>query len=107
MSSPVLVRVHALDPISEAGILAQLRECPGIRVAGAGDGAAPAVALAVIDLVDDDATSWLRSLHRRDGLPLVLVAGQLDSRALQDLTTRLYLRNRAHAVAHAVRNGWI
>jgi DNA-binding NarL/FixJ family response regulator len=213
MSGPVLVRVHALDPISESGILAQLRECPDIRVAdsgnhGAGQTAQPSVALAVIDLADDDATSWLRGLHRRDGLPLVLVVGQLDSRALvtvvesgvravtrrceatparlsqllhaaaancgelppdllgqlldqvgelnrsqlgprglnlnglthrentvlrlvadglstreiasqlaysertikaviQELTTRLYLRNRAHAVAHAVRNGWI
>jgi len=193
MSGPVLVRVHALDPISESGILAQLRECPDIRVAdaSAGQHPNPSVALVVVDLVDDDATGWLRTLHRRDGLPLVLVVGQLDSRALvtviesgvravtrrceatparlsqllraaaanggelpsdllgqlldqvgqlnrnllgprglglnglteiatqlaysertikaviQELTTRLYLRNRAHAVAHAVRNGWI
>jgi DNA-binding NarL/FixJ family response regulator len=210
MSEPVLVQVHALDPISESGILAQLRECPDVRVADPGTGrdTKPSVALAVIDLVDDDSTGWLRSLHQRDGLPLVLVVGQLDSRALisvvesgvravtrrceatplrlaqllhaaaanrgelppdllgqlldqvgqlnrsllgprglglngltqrenavlrlvadglstreiasqlaysertiktviQDLTTRLYLRNRAHAVAYAVRNGWI
>src|SRR5580693_9295644 len=84
MSESVLVRVHALDPISESGILAQLRECPDIRVAdaGAGQHPNPSVALAVVDLVDDDATRWLRALHRRDGLPLVLVVGQLDSRAL-------------------------
>jgi DNA-binding NarL/FixJ family response regulator len=212
MSGSVIVRVHALDPISESGILAQLRECPDIRVAdtsaSASQHASPSVALAVVDLVDDDATGWLRALHRRDGLPLVLVVGQLDSRALvtvvesgvravtrrceatpaklsqllraaaahggelppdllgqlldqvgelnrsllgprglglnglthrentvlrlvadglstreiasqlaysertikavmQELTTRLYLRNRAHAVAYAVRNGWI
>jgi DNA-binding NarL/FixJ family response regulator len=209
MSGPVIVRVHALDPISESGIRAQLRECPDIRVAddSAAQPAIPSVALAVIDLADDDSTSWLRALHRRDGLPLVLVVGQLDSRALitvvesgvravtrrceatparlsqlllaaaanggelpsdllgqlldqvgqlnrglgprglglngltdrentvlrlvadglstreiaiklcysertikaviQELTTRLYLRNRAHAVAYAVRNGWI
>jgi DNA-binding NarL/FixJ family response regulator len=209
MSGLVIVQVHALDPISESGILAQLRECPDIQVADDSDGqpATPSVALAVIDLADDDSTSWLRALHRRDGLPLVLVIGQLDSRALitvvesgvravtrrceatparlsqllraaaanggelpsdllgqlldqvgqlnrslgprglglngltdrenivlrlvadglstreiatklcysertikaviQELTTRLYLRNRAHAVAYAVRNGWI
>lgn len=215
MSGPVLVRVHALDPISESGILAQLRQCPDIRVvadAGPGPGpgqrAKPSVALAVVDLVDDDTTRWLGTLHRRDGLPLVLVVGQLDSRALitvvesgvravtrrceatpvrlarllhtaaanrgelppdllgqlldqvgqlnrnllgprgiglnglterentvlrlvadglstreiasklaysertikaviQELTSRLFLRNRTHAVAHAVRNGWI
>ena len=209
MSGLVIVQVHALDPISESGVLAQLRECPDIQVADDSDGqpATPSVALAVIDLADDDSTSWLRALHRRDGLPLVLVVGQLDSRALitvvesgvravtrrceatparlsqllraaaanggelpsdllgqlldqvgqlnrslgprglglngltdrenivlrlvadglstreiatklcysertikaviQELTTRLYLRNRAHAVAYAVRNGWI
>jgi DNA-binding NarL/FixJ family response regulator len=209
MSGLVIVQAHALDPISESGILAQLRECPDIQVADDSDGqpATPSVALAVIDLADDDSTSWLRALHRRDGLPLVLVVGQLDSRALitvvesgvravtrrceatparlsqllraaaanggelpsdllgqlldqvgqlnrslgprglglngltdrenivlrlvadglstreiatklcysertikaviQELTTRLYLRNRAHAVAYAVRNGWI
>jgi DNA-binding NarL/FixJ family response regulator len=210
MIGQVLVRVHALDPISEAGLLAQLRECPDVRVADGddSDAAMASVALAVIDVVDDDAAGWLRSLHRRDGLPLVLVVGQLDSRALvtviesgvravtrrceatplrlsqllraaaahggelppdllgqlldqvgqlnrnllgprgiglngltsrenavlrlvadglstreiarelaysertikaviQELSTRLYFRNRAHAVAHAVRNGWI
>lgn len=235
MSESVLVRVHALDPISESGILAQLRQCPDIRVtdtvraggAGAGGGlplyagsphdsgdhgtgrnTQPSVALAVADSIDDDATRWLRALHQGDSLPIVLVVGQLDARALitivesgvravvsrceatpqrlaqllhgaaanrgelppdllgqlldqvghlnrsllaprglglngltnresailrlvadglstrevasklaysertiksviQELTTRLYLRNRAHAVAYAVRNGWI
>jgi DNA-binding NarL/FixJ family response regulator len=231
----VLVRVHALDPISECGILTQLKDCPDIRVTdtvragGPGnarwplpnlDGARPsvdddadrtpkpAVALAVADSIDDEATRWLRALHQRDGLPIVLVVGQLDAGALmtvietgvravvrrceatpqrlgrllhgtaasrcelppdllgqlldqvghlnrsllaprglglnglthresailrlvadglstrevasqlaysertikaviQELTTRLALRNRSHAVAHAVRNGWI
>ena len=168
----------------------------------------PSVALAVIDSVDDGSARWLRALHRGDGLPIVLVVGQLDSGTLitviesgvravarrseatpqrlaqllrgtaanrgelppdllgqlldqvghlnrsllaprglglnglthresdflrlvadglstrevasklaysertikaviQELTTRLALRNRSHAVAHAVRNGWI
>jgi DNA-binding NarL/FixJ family response regulator len=228
MSESVLVRVHALDPISESGILAQLSQCPDIRVAdtvrvgGAGAGGGlpldagsphdsntqPSVALAVADSIDDDATRWLRALHQGDSLPIVLVVGQLDAGALisvvesgvravvgrceatpqrlaqllhgaaanrgelppglqgqlldqlghlnrsllaprglglngltnresailrlvadglstrevasqlaysertiksviQELTTRLYLRNRAHAVACAVRNGWI
>jgi DNA-binding NarL/FixJ family response regulator len=121
MSQPVLVRVHALDPISKSGILSQLRQCGDIHVtdafeeatpgygsafAGAGRGLAlggmarggaagagvagssaagsgsPTVALAVTDSVDDDATRWLRALHRYDGLPVVLVVGQLDARAL-------------------------
>jgi DNA-binding NarL/FixJ family response regulator len=235
MSGTVLVRVHALDPISESGILTQLRECPDIRVTDsvrtggianarwppksadgphddedhdAGRNPKPSVALAVADSVDDGATRWLRALHQCDGLPIVLVVGQLDAGTLitviesgvravalrcdatpqrlaqllrgaaasrcelppdllsqlldqvghlnrsllaprglglnglthresailrlvadglstrevasqlaysertikaniQELTTRLALRNRAHAVAYAVRNGWI
>jgi DNA-binding NarL/FixJ family response regulator len=224
MSGTLLVRVHALDPISESGILTQLRECPDIRVTdtvrvggtgnalcpsrNAGRSPQPSVALAVADSMDDGATRWLRALHQGDGLPIVLVVGQLDAGALmtviesgvravalrreatpqrlgqllrgtaasrcelppdllgqlldqvghlnrsllaprglglnglthresdilrlvadglstrevasqlaysertikaviQELTTRLALRNRSHAVAHAVRNGWI
>jgi DNA-binding NarL/FixJ family response regulator len=206
MSGTVLVRVHALDPISESGILTQLRECPDIRVTDLNP--KPSVALAVADSIDDEATRWLRVLHQGDGLPIVLVVGQLDAGTLitviesgvravarrseatpqrlaqllrgiaasrcelppdllgqlldqvghlnrsllaprglglnglthresdilrlvadglstrevasqlaysertikaviQELTTRLALRNRSHAVAHAVRNGWI
>ena len=213
VSGTVLVRVHALDPISESGILTQLRECPDIRVTDTGNHDAgrnpePSVALAVADSIDDEAARWLRALHQRDGLPIVLVVGQLDAGTLisviesgvravalrceatprrlaqllrgtaasrcelppdllsqlldqvghlnrsllaprglglnglthresdilrlvadglstrevasqlaysertikaniQELTTRLALRNRAHAVAYAVRNGWI
>jgi DNA-binding NarL/FixJ family response regulator len=225
MREPVVVRVHALDPISESGIITQLRQCrdvwidetdalAGTAPRGAGDGESradrpkPTVALAVADAVDEDVTRWLRALHRSEGLPVVLVVGQLDPRALatvvesgvravlrrceatpqrltqllhataldrselppellralldqmsqlsrnlleprglsltgltnrerdvlrliadgmstrevaselaysertiktvvQDLTVRLQLRNRAHAVAYAVRNGWI
>jgi len=208
MTGTVLVRVHALDPISESGILTQLRECADIRVTDTGRGQKPSVALAVADSMDDGATRWLRALHQCDRLPIVLVVGQLDAGMLmtviesgvravalrreatpqrlaqllrgtaasrcelppdllsqlhdqvghlnrsllaprglglnglthresdilrlvadglstrevasqlaysertikaviQELTTRLALRNRSHAVAHAVRNGWI
>jgi DNA-binding NarL/FixJ family response regulator len=206
MSGAVMVRVHALDPISESGILSQLRQCPDIQVTD--DVPKSSVALAVTDSVDDGAARWLRALHQGDGLPIVLVVGQLDAGTLitviesgvravarrseatpqrlaqllrgtaasrgelppdllgqlldqvghlnrsllaprglglnglthresdilrlvadglstrevasqlaysertikaviQELTTRLALRNRSHAVAHAVRNGWI
>jgi DNA-binding NarL/FixJ family response regulator len=109
MSEPVFVRVHAVDPISESGILTQLGECPGILVtdsirpdgtrsglwppvnAGGQDGsgnrdasrdAKPSVALAVTDSIDDGALGWLRGLHQRDGVPIVLVVGRIDAGAL-------------------------
>jgi DNA-binding NarL/FixJ family response regulator len=88
MTDSVLVRVHALDPISESGILSQLRECPDIRVtdtvrAGAAEaGQKPSVALAVVDAIDDDEARWLRALHQGDGLPIVLVVGHIDAHTL-------------------------
>jgi DNA-binding NarL/FixJ family response regulator len=48
-----------------------------------------------------------------DGLSTREVASQLAysertiKAVIQEVTTRLALRNRAHAVAYAVRNGWI
>jgi DNA-binding NarL/FixJ family response regulator len=64
----------------------------------------------------------LNGLTRRENTVLRLVADGLSTReiasqlaysertikaVIQELTTRFYFRNRTHAVAHAVRNGWI
>jgi DNA-binding NarL/FixJ family response regulator len=76
----VAVRVHSLDPISEAGILVQLRQRPELRVAESGEAAS--VVIAIADAVDEAATRWLASLHRADGTPIVLIVGQLDPRAV-------------------------
>ena len=59
------------------------------------------------------ASPTARALSVADGLSTREVASQLAysertvKAVIQELTTRLYLRNRAHAVAYAVRNGWI
>ncbi|HEV2347560.1 MAG TPA: response regulator transcription factor [Actinocrinis sp.] len=79
----VVVRIDARDPISEAGVRMQLRARSEIRVARVGEPAA--VVVAVTDTVDEEATRWLRGLHRADGLPVVLVSGQVDGRALSAL----------------------
>lgn len=73
------VRVHSLDPISEAGILVQLRQRPELRIAEPGESAS--VVIAIADVVDEAATRWLTALHRADGTPVVLVVGQLDPRS--------------------------
>jgi len=64
----------------------------------------------------------LNGLTNRENAVLRLVADGLSTRGIarelaysertikaviQELSTRLYFRNRAHAFAHAVRNGWI
>jgi DNA-binding NarL/FixJ family response regulator len=78
--APIPIRVRAQDPISETGVLAQLRYQPEVTVADAT--VAPAVVLAVLDFADEQAMGWLRSLHSDGGLPIVLVIGQVDPRTL-------------------------
>jgi DNA-binding NarL/FixJ family response regulator len=109
----VLVRVDARDPISEAGVRMQLRSRPEIRIAATGESAA--VVVAITDAVDEETTRWLRGLHRCDGLPVVLVSGRVDGRALSALVEagvrgvlrrdeatadRLVIAVRAAAVGH-------
>jgi len=79
----LLVRVDARDPISEAGIRMQLRSRSEIRIAAPGEAAV--VVVAITDTVDDETTRWLRGLHRAESLPVVLVSGQVDGRALSAL----------------------
>jgi DNA-binding NarL/FixJ family response regulator len=79
-SSAVATYVHAHDPISQAGVVAQLRMRPEIRVV---DAAAQAtVAVMIADTVDDNTTRDLRAM-RKDGQPrLMLVATAVDDAAL-------------------------
>lgn len=79
MNEPVPFRVNTLDPISEIGVLTQLRRRPEVVVAAAG--VPSAVVLAIMDSTDDDALRWLRTLHA-DGLPIVLIIGRVDPSAL-------------------------
>lgn len=80
---PVPIWVHCRDAISELGLLAQLRQCPEVRIAP--PGGAASVVLAAADRVDEEVTRWLRSLHRTCGAPIVLVVGQLDPRTVTEV----------------------
>jgi DNA-binding NarL/FixJ family response regulator len=79
-SSAVATYVHARDPISQAGVVAQLRMRPEIRVVDSS--AQAAVAVMIADTVDDATTRELRAM-RKDGQPrLMLVATTVDDAAL-------------------------
>ena len=79
-SSAVATYVHARDPISQAGVVAQLRMRPEIRVVETA--AQAAVAVMIADTVDDNTTRELRAM-RKDGQPrLMLVATAVDDAAL-------------------------
>lgn len=80
MSTAVGTYVHARDPISQAGVVAQLRMRPEIRIVDTAHQSA--VAVMITDFVDESTTRELRSLHK-DGRPrLVLVATTIDDAAL-------------------------
>ncbi len=80
MPTPVPTYVHGRDPISQAGVVAQLRMRPEIRVVDSVDQSL--VALVIADQVDEVTTRELRGLHK-DGHPrLMLVATTVDDAAL-------------------------
>jgi DNA-binding NarL/FixJ family response regulator len=74
---PITVRVHARDPISEAGVASELRARPEVRVVRAPNAEARVVVV-VADSVDDDALTLLRIVQRQGAARAVLVAGRLD-----------------------------
>ena len=79
-STTVATYVHARDPISQAGVVAQLRMRPEIRVVETAPQSAVAVMIA--DTVDEATTRELRAM-RKDGQPrLMLVATTVDDAAL-------------------------
>ena len=79
-SIAVATYVHARDPISQAGVVAQLRMRPEIRVVDSA--AEAAVAVMIADTVDESTTRELRAM-RKDGQPrLMLVATAVDDAAL-------------------------
>jgi DNA-binding NarL/FixJ family response regulator len=80
LTAPVSVRVYAADPISQLGIMAHLRHYREVNVV---EGDEPAsVAVAIADNLDEDRIRWLRSLHRDNGVSIVLIAGHIDPRTL-------------------------
>lgn len=80
MSTAVATYVHARDPISQAGVVAQLRMRPEIKIVDTAPQSS--VAVMITDSVDETTTRELRSLHK-DGRPrLMLVATTIDDAAL-------------------------
>lgn len=80
MSTAVATYVHARDPISQAGVVAQLRQRPEISIVGSAPQSQ--VAILITDCVDEIATRELRAMHK-DGHPrLMLVATTIDDNAL-------------------------
>ncbi|WP_018681909.1 helix-turn-helix transcriptional regulator [Actinokineospora enzanensis] len=78
----VAVAVHAEDPILRAGVVHQLRHQPTVELLADTDAHTAAVALVVVDQVDDSAVQVLRKL-RHTTSRVGLVVGRFERTALQ------------------------
>ena len=95
----ITVLVHATDPISYAGVVAQLRASPEIQVIGGADTEPHDVALIVVDDVDEAALRQIRACSRNDRSRTVLVASRIDDaslvKAVEAGVVGLVMRNQA------------
>ncbi len=82
MSDRVATYIYANDPISLAGVTAQLRVRPEIRIVEAHDVDAAEVAVIVTGELDDEILRVLRALRRGAQPRPVLVADVIDDQAL-------------------------
>jgi DNA-binding NarL/FixJ family response regulator len=78
MAERISVYVYAHDPISQAGLASQLRARPEIQIVD-DDIDSAAVAVVVVDEVDDETTRVVKAIQRNNGIPrVVLVVTRLD-----------------------------
>jgi DNA-binding NarL/FixJ family response regulator len=82
MSERIPVFVFARDPVSQAGVSAQLRPRPEVVLVADAEVDAAEVAIVVADEVDGDAIRVIRALQRNGCPRVVLVASRLDDAGL-------------------------
>jgi DNA-binding NarL/FixJ family response regulator len=82
MPAAITTYVHCSDPISLAGVVAQLRIRPEVRVVEELEVDRAAVAVVVADQLDDDTARVIRALCRGDQPRIVLVASNIDESTL-------------------------
>jgi DNA-binding NarL/FixJ family response regulator len=80
MTNATALRIEAQDPLSRAGVAAELLGWPEIRVVGADEEAE--VAIVVADEVDEESLRALRAAQRAGGPKTVLVVTRIDDRGL-------------------------
>src|ERR1700712_3050820 len=82
MQAPIATYVYASDPISQAGVVSQLRTRPEIRVVDAEHLDEAVVAVVVADALTDEVVRVLRALQRGSVPRTVLVARVVDDATL-------------------------
>jgi len=80
MNQPLALFVQASDPVSQAGVVAELRDWPEVRVVE--DATAADVGIVVTDEVDEEAIRMLKSVQRNGCARVVLVTTRIDDAGL-------------------------
>ncbi len=78
----VKVYVYANDPISQAGVVSQLRPRPETQLVDPGDLDQAEVAVVVTESVDEEVLRTLRAIQRGSAPKMVLIAAALDEAAV-------------------------
>jgi DNA-binding NarL/FixJ family response regulator len=79
---PIATFVYGSDPISQAGVVSQLRMRPEIQVLGEADLDHADVAVVVTSVLDEQTQRVLRALQRGDGPRVLVIAATIDDQTL-------------------------
>ncbi|MFI7087649.1 response regulator transcription factor [Streptomyces anulatus] len=82
LDGPVLVDVAAADPLSRAGVAAQLRPRPEVRLLDEEDRAEAGVLVLVADTVDEEVRATIRRTRRTTATRTLLVLASIDEHQL-------------------------
>lgn len=82
LGGPVLVDVAAADPLSRAGVTAQLRPRPEVRLQDEQDRAEADVLVLVADTVDEEVRATIRRTRRTTATRTLLVLASIDEHQL-------------------------
>jgi len=82
MGGRIAISVHAGDPISRAGVVAQLRSRAEVEVVEDDEGGSPEVAVLVAEEVNGDTVQVMKALRRNGSARVVLVLSSVDDAGL-------------------------
>jgi DNA-binding NarL/FixJ family response regulator len=82
MATPVPVYLHARDPITRAGLVAELRSCRELTLVNVGADPPPRVAIVAAESPDEPTLTLMRGLRARDCSYTVLVINTLTDNDL-------------------------
>jgi DNA-binding NarL/FixJ family response regulator len=82
VSNPIPVTIHASDPLSEAGVVAQLRAGDGVRILPRGAAGNATVSIVIAEEIDDATIRFVKLVRRENPQRVLLVVTKVDSAGL-------------------------